>query len=122
VTIGVKRVYAPRSGDDGYRILVDRLWPRGLRRAEAGVDLWLRDLAPSTDLRTWFGHRAERWSGFRERYRAELVRHGELLDLIRDVEQHRGSVTLLFGARDEEHNEARVLVEVLGERPAHSHR
>ena len=122
MTISVRRAYEPREATDRYRILVDRLWPRGISQEKADVDLWLRDVAPSSALRTWFGHRVERWSEFRERYRRELVEHGDLLDLVHDIEQHRGAVTLLFGARDVEHNEAQVLLEVLEGHPKHVHR
>ncbi len=121
MSITTKRVYAASSPDDGYRVLVDRLWPRGLARAEARVDLWMRDIAPSTELRKWYGHDGERWPEFRERYTRELDGHGALLDLLRDIEQHRERLTLLFAARDEEHNEAQVLAEVLGSRPRHAH-
>lgn len=121
MTIKVKRIYEPDSEDDGYRLLVDRLWPRGLTEETAGVDLWMRDVAPSTELRKWYGHEIDKWPEFRERYEEELIHHGELLDLIRDIEQHRKTVTLLFGAKDEEHNEANVLAEVLKRHPAHAH-
>jgi uncharacterized protein YeaO (DUF488 family) len=121
MTISVKRVYEPRSQQDGYRVLVDRLWPRGLSRDTAEVDLWVRDVAPTTELRKWYGHVLGKWPEFRERYRKELSLHDELLDLIRDIEHHRGTVTLLFGAKDGDHNEAIVLAEVLLGRPAHAH-
>jgi uncharacterized protein YeaO (DUF488 family) len=117
MTIKLKRVYEPPSEQDGYRILVDRLWPRGLSEESAHVDLWLRRIAPTTELRKWYGHDVNKWSEFRERYRDELSKHKELLDLIRDIERHRKAVTLLFGAKDEEHNEANVLVDVLGNKP-----
>jgi DNA-3-methyladenine glycosylase len=109
----LKRVYEPASPDDGYRILIDRLWPRGVSRDAADVDLWLRRIAPSDELREWYGHELERWPEFRERYRDELASHGDLVGLLHDIEHHRGVVTLLFGAKDEEHNEANVLLEVL---------
>ena len=121
MTITTRRAYDRPAADDGYRVLVDRLWPRGLTSDAAHVELWLRDVAPSTGLRTWYGHNVERWPAFRARYEEELARHGELLDLIKDIERHRGRVTLLFGARDEDHNEARVLLEVLQQRPSHAH-
>ena len=113
MSIKVKRVYEPRDPGDGYRILVDRLWPRGVAREKADVDLWLRAVAPSHELRGWFDHQPERWAGFRERYEKELDGHAELLDLIRHIEQHRGTVTLLFGAHDVDHNQAQALREVL---------
>lgn len=121
MTIKVARAYDLAAAGHGYRILVDRLWPRGISQEKADVDLWLRDVAPSSALRSWFGHRVERWPEFRERYRRELAEHGDLLDLIRDIEQHRATVTLLFGARDVAHNEAQVLLEVLQSHPKHVH-
>jgi uncharacterized protein YeaO (DUF488 family) len=121
MSIRTKRVYEPRSSGDGYRVLVDRLWPRGLRRDAGDIDLWLRDVAPSTALRTWYHHDVERWPEFRERYLVELATHGELLDLILDLEAHHGDVTLLFAARDELHNEAMVLADLLRDRPRHAH-
>ncbi len=121
MTINVKRVDDPPGQKDGYRVLVDWLWPRGLTADAAKVALWLCDVAPTTALRKWYGHRIERWPDFQERYRNELAVHGELLDLIRDIEHHRTRVTLLFATQDEDHNEARVLAEVVTERPAHTH-
>jgi uncharacterized protein YeaO (DUF488 family) len=121
MSIETKRIYALPSSTDGYRVLVDRLWPRGLSKALAEIDLWLRDLAPSTELRKWFDHEVERWPAFVERYRSELAGHGDLLDLLLDVERQHGTLTLLFAARDEEHNEAEVLASVLRARPGHSH-
>jgi uncharacterized protein YeaO (DUF488 family) len=110
--IAVKRVYEPASRMDGTRILVDRLWPRGLRKEDAAIDRWMKDLAPSAELRQWFGHKPERWSEFRERYRAEIVQHGEALtELLLLVEKR--PVTLLYAAQDNEHNNAVVLQEVL---------
>jgi uncharacterized protein YeaO (DUF488 family) len=109
----VKRAYDPPAADDGLRVLVDRLWPRGLKRHEAKVDLWLKDVAPSTDLRQWFGHDPARWPGFQERYRAELATSGALEELCSVVKQ-AGRVTLLFGARDRERNNAVVLQALFG--------
>ncbi len=113
MAIRLKRVYEPVSGQDGYRILVDRLWPRGLPADSAHVDLWLRRIAPTTELREWYHHDVAKWGEFQERYRDELSVHGELLDLILDIERHRKTVTLLFAAKDENHNEANVLLDVL---------
>jgi len=121
VTINVKRVYESPSSEDGYRLLVDRLWPRGLTMESANVDLWMRDVAPTTELRKWYGHDVDKWPEFRDRYEKELTHHAELLDLIRDIEKHRKTVTLLFAAKDEQHNEANVLAEVLQRRLAHAH-
>ena len=110
--IVVRRVYEPPSAADGRRVLVDRVWPRGLRREEARIDRWAKDLAPSTELRRWFGHRPERFPEFRDRYRAELRGREPELDELLDG----GTLTLLFAARDEDRNNARVLAELLEER------
>lgn len=116
--IKVKRVYEKPSRTDGLRILVDRLWPRGLSKERAAVKLWLKDLAPSTELRKWFGHDAEKWKQFEVRYRKELRERQEALKLLKQKSQEH-TVTLLYGARDEEHNEARVLKKILeGRLPA----
>ena len=113
MSIELKRVYDPASESDGYRILVDRLWPRGLTEESARVDLWLRRIAPTTELRKWYSHDVEKWPEFQKRYESELAAHGELLDLILDIERHRKIVTILFGAKDVEHNEANVVLTVL---------
>ncbi len=112
MAIRVKRVYEPAAGEDGYRVLVDRLWPRGTTKAAASVDEWARELAPSQELRKWFAHRSERFDEFRRRYREELRSHGEELEALR-ARARKETVTLLFGARDTEHNNAVVLAEVL---------
>lgn len=116
MSIATKRIYAPSSGGDGHRVLVDRLWPRGISKAAAGIDLWLREIAPSTALRKWYGHDVARWPEFRRRYRDELEAHGERLEELLGMERDYGTVTLLFAARDETHNEAEVIAEVLRER------
>jgi uncharacterized protein YeaO (DUF488 family) len=106
----VKRVYEEPETSDGERILVDRIWPRGLPREKAQISNWRRDLAPSNDLRKWFGHDPDRWEEFRERYRAELEAAGKISDL-RDIAGRavEENVTLLFGAKDMKHNNARAL-------------
>jgi uncharacterized protein YeaO (DUF488 family) len=108
----IKRVYEKPDKNDGRRILVDRLWPRGLTKEKAKVDLWLKDIAPSTELRKWFGHDPKKWRGFRRRYESELKRHAEQVALIKS-KARQGAVTLLYAARDQEHNEAVVLKELL---------
>lgn len=110
--IQVKRVYDPPQPDDGFRVLVERLWPRGLTREKASLDLWLKEVAPSTDLRKWFAHDPEKWELFSERYEKEL---GEKRDLINFLTQksHTVTVTLLFSAHDTWHNSAIVLKRVL---------
>jgi uncharacterized protein YeaO (DUF488 family) len=112
VNVRIKRVYEPRHERDGKRILVDRLWPRGLTKEKAAVDLWLKDIAPSTELRKWFGHDPVRWEEFQTRYRSELKKNGAAVSALRR-EAESGPVTLLFGTKDEEHNEAVVLRSIL---------
>jgi uncharacterized protein YeaO (DUF488 family) len=112
--IRLRRVYDPPSPEDGLRILVDRLWPRGLSKAEAALDRWMKDIAPSTELRIWFGHDPDRWPEFRRRYTAELQQNAGV-DELRELAR-QGRVTLLFGARDTEHNDAVVLRDVLLQR------
>jgi len=114
--IRLKRAYDAPAADDGVRVLVDRLWPRGVRKADAAIDLWMKDIAPSTELRRWFGHDPARWPEFRRRYEAELREHADRLEELRGMAR-RGPVTLVFGARDEAHNDAVVLRELLLERP-----
>lgn len=117
--VRVRRVCEPPGPQDGFRVLVDRLWPRGLRKEAAHVDLWARELAPSDGLRRWFGHDLSRWEDFRTRYREELGRPEVQMALDALVQRARqGTVTLLFAARDPDHNNAVVLREVLEERLA----
>ena len=111
----VKRVYGPPTEDDGVRVLVDRVWPRGLSKEKAQIDHWLKDVAPSTALRQWFGHDPARWTEFRRRYRAELEQNLAPLKALRSLIRGKPA-TLVYGARDEQHNQAVVLAEILGER------
>ncbi len=113
--IRLKRIYEPPEPGDGRRILVDRLWPRGLAKDDAKLDEWLKEIAPSDDLRKWFGHDPAKWDEFRKRYRAELKPHEDILARLR-AEARKGTVTLLFAAKDEEHNNAVVLQEMLQSR------
>ncbi|GFO61454.1 hypothetical protein GMST_37790 [Geomonas silvestris] len=110
--IGIKRIYDPAEEADGRRILVDRLWPRGLSKDKAHIDDWLKEIAPSDELRHFFGHDPQRWPEFRERYRQELTAHREELDRLRELAAG-GRVTLVYAARDIEHNNAVVLKELL---------
>lgn len=110
----LKRIYAPVSPDDGRRVLVERLWPRGLRKADAALDEWLRDIAPSSDLRRWYGHDPARWPEFRRRYREELAIRTDLLTKLQ-AHAEEGPVTLLFAARERDRNSAAVLKEMLDE-------
>jgi uncharacterized protein YeaO (DUF488 family) len=110
--VRVKRVYEPAERSDGYRILIDRLWPRGVSHDRARLDAWERDLAPSATLRMWFGHRPDRFEEFRRRYLEELRQQRPQLSELRQRARH-GTVTLVFAARDIEHNDAVVLGEVI---------
>jgi uncharacterized protein YeaO (DUF488 family) len=110
--IRLKRAYQPAAADDGARILVDRLWPRGLKKSDAAIDRWLKDIAPSTALRQWFAHDPARWPEFRRRYRSEIRRHPAQLAELRALAR-QGPVTLIFAARDERRNDAVVLRSVL---------
>jgi uncharacterized protein YeaO (DUF488 family) len=112
VTVRIKRIYDEAGPDDGFRILVDRIWPRGVSKERAVLGLWLRDVAPSTELRAWFGHREERFAEFAERYRAEL-KQNPALDELRSLVDEHPTVTLLFGAKDARLNQAAVLADVL---------
>jgi uncharacterized protein YeaO (DUF488 family) len=112
--IRLKRVYEEPSAKDGMRILVDRLWPRGLTKERAAVDLWAKEVAPSTELRKWFHHDPARWAQFERRYRKELEAQADALAQIRQ-KARRGTVTLVYGARDPDRNQAVILKKVLGE-------
>lgn len=106
--IRLKRIYEPPSPDDGYRVLVDRVWPRGLTKEKADIDLWAKNVAPSTELRKWFNHDPAKWSDFQKKYRDELQgQRSALKQLLSDAGKH--PLTLLYGAKDEEHNQAVVL-------------
>jgi uncharacterized protein YeaO (DUF488 family) len=110
--IQLKRAYDAPAASDGFRVLVDRLWPRGVSKEEAHLDLWLKEIAPSTELRKWFGHDPARWEGFQERYRRELREKTDAVRLLKQKAKE-GSVTLVYAARDEEHNGALVLKRLL---------
>lgn len=113
--IRIKRTYEPRASGDGRRILVERLWPRGMKKEAIEADAWLKEVAPSTQLRQWFGHRPERWQEFRRRYEKELIANPDAWAPILD-EGRRGPVTLLYSTHDTEHNGALVLREFLAKR------
>ncbi|MGC5614974.1 DUF488 domain-containing protein [Georgenia sp. Z1491] len=110
--VEIKRVYDDAARSDGYRVLVDRVWPRGVKKEDAELDEWLKDVAPSTDLRKWFGHDPDRYEEFGRRYEAELEGSDALDHLAELVEEHE-RVTLLYAAKDTEHNHARVLAGLL---------
>lgn len=111
--ITLKRIYASYHKNDGFRILVDRLWPRGLSKEKAHVDLWLKEIAPSTELRKWFNHDPIKWSEFKEKYRKELRRKKDLINQLNKLEETHKTITLLYGARDTEHNEAVILTDLV---------
>jgi len=108
----IKRIYDAPAKTDGTRVLVDRVWPRGMTKEHAAVDVWLKEIAPSSTLRKWFGHEAERWPEFRSRYRAELNHNAEAVQHLRDLAA-KGKVTLLYSAHDAEHNNAVALLDYL---------
>ena len=108
----IKRVYEKPAKNDGTRVLVDRLWPRGLKKEEAGIDYWMKEIAPSDTLRKWFAHKEERWQEFKSRYMKQLKDKNELLEQLIDLGKNK-RVTLLYAAKGEERNNAQVLLEVL---------
>jgi uncharacterized protein YeaO (DUF488 family) len=109
MNVKIKRVYEAPEKEDGMRILVDRLWPRGLTKEKAKVDLWLKDIAPSTVLRKWFGHDPQKWEEFKKRYLNELKENKEPVSILRE-QIKQGMTTLVYGAKDEEHNEALIIL------------
>ncbi len=110
--VRLKRAYDPSAANDGKRILIDRLWPRGMKKTQAAIDEWLKEVAPSTELRKWFGHDPARWPKFRRRYLKELHGHRADLDRLRALAR-QGTVTLVFSAHDQAHNDAVVLRDLL---------
>ena len=110
--VSIKRVYAQPATADGYRILVDRLWPRGMKKEEAHVDNWAKDIAPSAELRKWFNHDVEKWVSFGEKYKSELQDTAAWTAFVEEVKKH-ATITLLFAAKDEAHNNAVILRELL---------
>jgi len=118
LNIRLKRAYEAPSAEDGLRVLVDRLWPRGLAKSEAAIDRWLKEVAPSSELRRWFGHDPRKWDQFRRKYQNELSGRGDLLKELRQAARE-GPLTLVYSARDQEHNQAVVLRDVLERVPPH---
>ncbi len=111
--IQVKRIYDPIKEDDGYRVLVDRVWPRGVSKENAKLNLWMKDIAPSNELRKWFQHDTAKWDEFKVRYRDELVDKKDLISQLRNIEKENKVVTLLYSAKDNEHNQAIALLNIL---------
>ncbi len=110
--IKIKRAYEPSEKSDGFRILVDRLWPRGIKKEDADFDVWLKEIAPSVALRKWFNHEPEKWEAFHKKYSTELKHLPALKEVLEHVKKHK-TVTLIYGAKDELHNQAVVLKEFL---------
>jgi len=110
--IKLKRAYEKPEKSDGYRILVERLWPRGLRKEKAGIDLWMKEIAPSTDLRKWYSHDIEKWPEFKKRYKQELNGNKELVAELKGIVREK-DVTFIYAAHDEKHNSALVLKEFI---------
>ena len=113
--IKIKRTYDLADDNDGYRILVDRLWPRGISKEKAQIDLWLKEIAPSNELRKWYNHDTNKWEEFRRRYIEELKSKDNLINQIRDLEKDYQTVTLLYSAKDTEHANINVLIHFLNE-------
>ncbi len=111
--VKIKRIYEPASPEDGKRIYIDRLWPRGMKKEEVKIDEWLKEISPSDALRKWFGHDPSKYAEFKKRYTKEMEKYSEILERIKK-EGKRKTVTLLFSAKDEEHNNATVMREILG--------
>ena len=111
--IRTKRVYEEAKKEDGFRILVDRLWPRGLTKEKARVDLWMKEIAPSDELRKWFHHEERNWDEFVKKYKTELAKKTHLLNELKKLGKEQGTVTLLFGSKDEKQNQAVVLADIL---------
>jgi uncharacterized protein YeaO (DUF488 family) len=109
----IKRAYQDPENDDGFRILVDKLWPRGLSKERVELNLWMKDIAPSTELRKWYGHDPEKWEEFQNRYLEELKEKKDLIKKLKSIEKSNNTVTLIYSAKDEEHNNAVVLLELL---------
>ncbi len=113
MTIKVKRVYEKSEKEDGYRILVDRLWPRGISKDEAKINMWLKEIAPSNELRKWFSHDPAKWNSFMEKYKRELEGKKEIIEQIKALEKENGIVTFLYSAKDEKHNNAIALKNII---------
>lgn len=111
--VKIKRIYDEPEEEDGYRIVVDRLWPRGVSKERAALNLWLKDIAPSDALRKWFGHDPKKWPAFQKKYQSEIMANEEIFNQLKEIVRKRKNVTLLYAAKDEEHNEAVVVKNLL---------
>jgi len=115
--IKIKRAYQSVEKEDGFRVLVDRMWPRGLSKEKAKIDLWLKDIAPSNDLRKWFAHDPKKWEEFQKRYKEELQTKNELIVKIKGLENDKETITLIYSAKDDKHNNALVLMDLIQNLP-----
>jgi len=111
--IKIKRIYESSSEEDGFRILIDRLWPRGLSKESAQIDTWLKDIAPSDSLRKWFSHDPKKWSEFKKRYREELKEKKDMISMIKSFEKEKKTIIFLYSAKDKEYNNAVFLQEYM---------
>ena len=111
--VKVKRIYEKPEEGDGYRILVDRLWPRGVSKEKAALDLWLKEIAPSNELRKWYNHEPEKWPEFQKKYQTEIAANKEVFEQLKEIVKKEENVTLLYAAREEKRNEAQVLKDLL---------
>lgn len=111
--IKLKRIYEKVEKNDGFRILVDRLWPRGMSKENAKLDLWLKEIAPSTGLRKWFGHDSNKWAEFQKKYNSEIMANKEIFNQLKEITKKRKNITLLYAAKDDRHNEAIVIKNLL---------
>jgi uncharacterized protein YeaO (DUF488 family) len=113
ILIKIKRIYVEASKSDGYRIYVDRLWARGLTKEKAKIDLWLKEVAPSSELRNWYSHDPTKWESFKKKYRTELKGKKEFLDQIKELEKTKNTITLLYSSKEEQLNNAAALAEIM---------
>ncbi len=113
--VQIKRIYDPPETSDGFRVLVDRIWPRGMKKETAAIDVWMKEVAPSTDLRKWFNHEPGKWAAFSKTYKAELKKSPVMNELMEYIKKHK-TITLLYSAKDEQHNQAVVLQQFINER------
>ena len=111
--IRLKRIYEKPEKSDGLRILVDRLWPRGISKQKAALDLWLKDIAPSDNLRKWYGHDPEKWTTFQKKYRAEITTNKETFNQLKEIVKDKRNIILLYATKDNEHNQAVVIKNLL---------
>ncbi len=111
--IKIRRIYEPPADADCYRVLIDRLWPRGMSKEKAALDLWMKEIAPSDELRTWFSHEPKKWAEFQKKYSQELLAKSDMISQLKQLEKEKGAVTLVYAAKDTEHNNAVALKTII---------